>query len=61
MEKVSMENCLSPITTCLIFTGFIELRGGSQGDDFAEGNIFVDGEAVCDDKWGREEATVVCR
>ena len=56
-----MENCLSPITTCLVCTGFIELRGGSQEDDFAEGNIFVDGEAVCDDKWGREEATVVCR
>ena len=57
LERWSLKSILS-IDVC---TGFIELRGGSQGDDFFEGNIFVDGEAVCDDKWGREEAAVVCR
>ena len=44
-------------------TGYIELRGGSQelGVGSWEGNVFLDDEAICDDQWGQEEATVVCR
>ena len=36
--------------TCLI--------GGSSEE---EGNVFQEGQAVCDDDWGEEEARVVCR
>ena len=44
-------------------TGFVELKGGSRelGLGTWEGNVFLDGEAICDDQWGHEEATVVCR
>ena len=43
--------------------GIIELRDSKQqqGGRLFEGNVFVDGEAVCDDQWGDEEAAVVCR
>ena len=45
------------------WTGFIELKGGSYEleNRFFSGNVFVDGEPICDDKWGDEEANVVCR
>ena len=41
--------------------GLIELRDSTQSGRLLEGNLFVDGEAVCDDQWGEEEALVVCR
>ena len=46
-----------------MYTGWIELRGGDHEleNRFFAGNAFVDGEAICDDQWGVEEATVVCR
>ena len=47
-EKLNEEICLNG--TCLI--------GGSNE---AEGNVFQEGRAVCDDSWGEEEASVVCR
>ena len=31
------------------------------GNSEAEGNVFQEGEAVCDDDWGEDEARVVCR
>ena len=44
-------------------TGYLELRGGKYelGNHLFAGNVFVDGEAICDDQWGDEEAVVVCR
>ena len=43
--------------------GVIELRASSPelGGRLFQGNVFVDDEAVCDDQWGDEEASVVCR
>ena len=45
-------NCLE------YFSGKLTLRGGSRP---SEGNVFFNGEPVCDDKWGNSEANVVCR
>lgn len=36
----------------------IELRGGSVPP---EGNVFLNGKPVCDDKWDKKSATVACR
>ena len=36
----------------------IELRGGSSSK---EGNVFLNGKPVCDDKWDKKDATVACR
>ena len=47
-DKLKDEKCQN--RTCLI--------GGSTE---VEGNIFLDGGAVCDDHWGEKEASVVCR
>ena len=43
--------------------GVIELRASSPelGGRLFQGNVFVDDEAICDDQWGDEEASVVCR
>ena len=45
--------------------GKISLVGGGrenkQNRDFAEGNVYLDEQPVCDDQWGSEEAAVVCR
>merc|ERR1712110_652124 len=41
---------LCPNGTCLI-----------GGRTEAEGNVFLEGKAVCDDDWGEDEARVVCR
>ena len=43
--------------------GVIELRASlpELGGRLFQGNVFVDDEAVCDDQWGDEEASVVCR
>jgi len=43
--------------------GIIELRASTpqQGGRLLEGNVFMEGGAVCDDQWGHEEARVVCR
>jgi len=41
---------LCPNGTCLI-----------GGRTEAEGNVFLEGKAVCDDDWGENEARVVCR
>ena len=51
------------IDLCGFSTGFVELRGGGYefGNRLYSGNVFVDGEAICDDEWGDEEAYVVCR
>ena len=35
----------------------IELRGGSVP---TEGNVFLNGKPVCDDKWDKKDATVAC-
>ena len=45
------------------FGGVIELRTSSPelGGRLFQGNVFVDDEAICDDQWGDEEASVVCR
>ena len=29
--------------------------------EFAEGNIYLDEQPICDDQWGIEEAKVACR
>ena len=47
-DKLNDEKCQN--RTCLI--------GGSTE---AEGNVFVEGRAICDDHWGEKEASVVCR
>ena len=54
---------LNAIFLCGFSTGFVELRGGDYefGNRLYSGNVFVDGEAICDDEWGDEEAYVVCR
>jgi len=31
------------------------------GDTCSSGNAFVDGKPICDDSWGRNDATVFCR
>merc|ERR1712106_380323 len=36
----------------------IELKGGRVP---GEGNVFVNGKPVCDDKWDKNDATVACR
>jgi len=36
----------------------IELKGGHVHN---EGNVYIDGKPVCDDKWGKDDATVACR
>ena len=36
----------------------IELRGGSSN---SEGNVFVNGQPVCDDMWDKNDADVACR
>ena len=45
--------------------GKISLVGGGrenkQNRDFAEGNVYLDEQPVCDDQWGSEEAAVACR
>ena len=48
---------------CFFCTGFVELRGGGYelGNLVFAGNVYVDDEPICDDQWGFEEATVVCR
>ena len=39
-----------------------EDRGRSEAEmEFAEGNIYLDEQPVCDDQWGVEEAKVACR
>ena len=42
---------------CIWFS-VVELRGGSSE---CEGNVFVNGQPVCDDYWDKKDATVVCR
>ena len=37
--------------------GKICLGGGSA----TEGNVFVNGQPICDDHWSSEDAEVVCR
>ena len=49
-EKLSEGVCQNG--TCLI--------GGKTGGE-AEGNVYQEGKAVCDDDWGGDEARVVCR
>ena len=49
-EKLSEGVCQNG--TCLI--------GGKTGGE-AEGNVYQEGKAVCDDDWGGDEASVVCR
>merc|ERR1711990_1047062 len=41
----------------------IELRGGPAelGGPVAEGNVFLDGNPVCDDNWDVLDAKVACR
>ena len=36
----------------------IELRGGSV---INEGNIYLNGQPICDDYWENNDATVACR
>ena len=36
----------------------IELRGGSTS---LEGNVYINGKPVCDDKWDLNDAKVACR
>ena len=48
LEKLEEEVCQNG--TCLI-----------GGKTEAEGNVFLEGNAVCDDDWGENEARVVCR
>ena len=39
-----------------------EDRGRSAAEmEFAEGNIYLDEQPVCDDQWGVEEAKVACQ
>ena len=40
----------------------ITTRGGNNLEETSrEGDVFLDGQPVCDDDWGPEEARVVCR
>ena len=46
--------------------GRISLYGGEKGSrptdtEFAEGNVYLDEQPICDDQWGIEEAKVACR
>ena len=36
----------------------VDLRGGNVP---TEGNVFVDGQPVCDDSWDLSDAVVTCR
>ena len=36
----------------------IQLRGGSSA---SEGNVFINGQPVCDDYWDSRDARVACR
>ena len=49
-EKLGEGHCQNQNGTCL-----------NGGKTEAEGNVFQEGKAVCDDDWGENEASVVCR
>ena len=54
-HQVVGSSCKERVEHCVL--AVVELRGGSS----SEGNVFVNGEPVCDDQWDRRDASVVCR
>ena len=55
-----------PLKLFSTHSGRIRLHGGGKGSrptdvEFAEGNIYLDEQPICDDQWGIEEAKVACR
>ena len=47
-----------------MFAGQISLVGkpdGTLGAGVTKGNVYLDGNPICDDGWTKEDATVACR
>ena len=51
-------NTDTPNTIVLTVPPTVELRNGSNP---REGNLFINGEPVCDDYWDMTDANVACR
>ena len=51
-------------TIPFVFAGQISLEGkpdGTLGAGVTKGNVYLDGNPICDDGWTKEDATVACR